>query len=81
MNKPDCMSENFEYLPTRIFEPNIPHKLDADSLVCCSCTDNCTNRSKCECWQLTQEEAKVIGNVRYSVGYVHHRLKRPQHSA
>ncbi len=54
---------------------------EPEFLVCCSCTDNCSNRSKCECWQLTLEEAKVIGNTRYSVGYVHQRLKRPQHSA
>ena len=57
------------------------HGAEPGFLVCCSCSDNCSNRSKCECWQLTLEEAKVIGNSRYSVGYVHQRLKRPQHSA
>ena len=50
-------------------------------LVCCTCTDGCSNRSKCECWQLTLAEGKVLGNSHYSVGYVHQRLKRPQHSA
>ena len=78
---PDCMLDSFEYLTTRTFEPNIPCQREAEFLVCCSCEDNCLNRSKCECWQLTQEEAKAIGNVCYSVGYVHNRLKRPQHSA
>lgn len=75
------MLEGFEYLTHCTFEPNIPHSKEPEFLVCCSCTDKCANRSKCECWQLTQEEAKVLGNARYSVGYVHQRLKRPQHSA
>lgn len=78
---PDCLQEGFEYLTHRTYEPNIPHQQHAEFVVCCSCTDNCLNRSKCKCWQLTQEEAKLIGNTSYSAGYVHSRLKRQQHSA
>ena len=71
-------SENHVTQPeTRVPKP----MMEPGFLVCCSCTDNCSNRSKCECWQLTLEEAKVLGNTHYSVGYVHQRLKRPQHSA
>ena len=76
------MLSGFEYLTSRSFEPHIAqHAQEPEFMVCCSCTDSCVNHSKCECWQLTQQEARALPNPRYSVGYVHQRLKRPQHSA
>ena len=82
-----CVNENSEEIPVE-FEYIAQHtservmcKDDDGFLVSCSCVDNCTNRSKCECWQLTIEESKALGKEpRHSVGYVHHRLKREQYS-
>ena len=74
----------FDYITRPSFEPGMPGLTSVackDFLVCCDCTNSCVDRSKCACWQLTLEEAKVINNSQYSVGYVHHRLKRAQHSA
>lgn len=81
-----CVNEIDEEMPAE-FEYIAQHTTDRivckdeGFLVCCSCIDNCTNRSKCECWQLTIEESKALGQEpRHSVGYVHHRLKREQFS-
>eukprot|EP00731_Ephydatia_muelleri_P023685 Em0015g1268a len=81
-----CVNENDEEMPVE-FEYIAQHTAervmckDDGFLVSCSCVDNCTNRSKCECWQLTMEESKALGQEpRHSVGYVHHRLKREQYS-
>lgn len=72
----------FEYITHRTHEPDVHIPTNPEFLVCCSCTDNCANRSRCECWQLTFQESSVVGGERkYSVGYVHQRLNRQQHSA
>jgi len=73
--------DHFEYTTVRTREPNVVISMEPEFLVSCSCTDNCTNRSQCECWQLTIEEARAIGETQYSVGYFHHRLRREQLSA
>ena len=74
--------DSFEYITERTHEPDVHIPTNSEFLVCCSCTDNCANRSRCECWQLTTQESKVVpGEGRFSVGYVHQKLNRPQHSA
>lgn len=85
---PQCMNlfnaeypDQFEYMTSRTHEPNVSIATEPEFLVTCSCTDNCTNRSQCECWQLTIQEACAIGETQHSVGYFHHRLRRPQLSA
>ena len=79
---PDCLdAEKFEYTTCRTHEANVHIPTDKEFMVCCSCTDDCVNRSQCECWQLTIQEAQVMRDAKHSVGYVHHRLKRPQPSA
>jgi len=73
--------DHFEYTTVRTREPNVVISMEPEFLVSCTCTDNCTNRSQCECWQLTIEEARAIGETQHSVGYFHHRLRREQLSA
>ena len=73
--------EHFEYINLRIAGPGVHIETDPGFFVSCSCTDNCSNRAKCECWQLTMQEARMVGPTKHSVGYSHGRLKRPQHSA
>ena len=68
-------------MTARTHESNVRIAMEPEFLVCCSCTDNCTNRSQCECWQLTIQEACAIGETQHSVGYFHHRLRRSQLSA
>ncbi|XP_071831065.1 histone-lysine N-methyltransferase SETDB1-B-like isoform X2 [Apostichopus japonicus] len=49
--------------------------LDPGFLVCCDCTDNCQDKSKCACQQLTIEATKVTsGSAIPDAGYVHRRL-------
>ena len=73
--------EHFEYIEKRVPGPGVKIERDPGFLVSCRCKDNCDNRSKCECWQLTLQEAQAVGLTKHSVGYVHGRLRRPQHSA
>ncbi len=72
--------EEFEYTASRTSQSDLNLCTDPELRVCCSCTDGCRNRSKCECWQLTLQEAKMI-HSKQSVGYVNHQLRRHQHSA
>ena len=76
----DERPEEFTYTTIRTFEKDVDLHIDPNSMVYCSCTDNCRNRSECKCWQLTTEEAQAIGTS-HSVGYVNGRLKRHQYSA
>ncbi|XP_022904964.2 histone-lysine N-methyltransferase eggless [Onthophagus taurus] len=53
--------------------------LDPNFLVCCDCTDDCLDRSKCACWQLTLQCLKYMekGTDPKSVGYQYRRLLEP----
>ena len=73
--------EQFTYITKRTHEPAIQLHTERGFLVSCSCKDNCRNRSECECWQLTLQESAALGDTRHSVGYVHRRLNREQHTA
>lgn len=48
--------------------------LDPAFLVCCSCTDDCQDKTRCECWQLTIEATKYLGMENNDVGYKYRRL-------
>ncbi|KAJ8024057.1 Histone-lysine N-methyltransferase SETDB1 [Holothuria leucospilota] len=50
--------------------------LDPGFLVCCDCTDNCKDKAKCACQQLTIEATKVTppGVANPDAGYVYRRL-------
>ncbi|VDN25667.1 unnamed protein product, partial [Dibothriocephalus latus] len=68
-----------EYIPHRQPVGNVQINTDSDFLVCCDCTDNCRDRSKCACQQLTIEASSFTsarGLVDFSIGYRHRRLSQ-----
>ncbi|RUS84016.1 hypothetical protein EGW08_008238, partial [Elysia chlorotica] len=66
-----------EYSDYRIPSKKVNLNTDPDFLVCCDCTDNCRDRSKCACQQLTIENTSWIGDKDPTAGYHHRRLKEP----
>nr|VZI46054.1 unnamed protein product [Spirometra erinaceieuropaei] len=68
-----------EYIAHRQPVGNVHINTDSDFLVCCDCTDNCRDRSKCACQQLTIEASSFTsarGLVDFSIGYRHRRLSQ-----
>ncbi|XP_022228791.2 histone-lysine N-methyltransferase eggless [Drosophila obscura] len=65
-----------EYAKQRIPTEGVNLNLDEEFLVCCDCEDDCSDKSKCACWQLT------VTGVRYcnpkkpieEIGYQYKRL-------
>ncbi|XP_014476372.1 PREDICTED: histone-lysine N-methyltransferase SETDB1 isoform X2 [Dinoponera quadriceps] len=52
--------------------------LDPAFLCSCDCEDDCQDKSKCQCWQLTIQGATLGGKVPdTAVGYVYKRLPEP----
>ncbi|XP_017070234.2 histone-lysine N-methyltransferase eggless [Drosophila eugracilis] len=64
------------YAKQRIPTEGVHLNLDDEFLVCCDCEDDCSDKSKCACWQLT------VAGVRYcnpkkpieEIGYQYKRL-------
>lgn len=54
---------NMEYMTTRQPMPGVNINLDTNFLCGCDCTDNCQDKSKCACWQMTIEGQKIIPNT------------------
>lgn len=47
---------DMDYIVSHVLDPKLIHDItDENFLVCCDCTDNCLDQSKCACWQLTYE--------------------------
>uniref|UniRef100_A0A182RJ96 Histone-lysine N-methyltransferase eggless n=1 Tax=Anopheles funestus TaxID=62324 RepID=A0A182RJ96_ANOFN len=77
MQPPPC-----EYSTERKTTPGVTLTLDKEFLCGCDCEDDCLDKSKCQCWQLT------IQGVRYTtpyvdinnVGYVYKRLMDQIHT-
>ena len=42
-----------EYSTKRFPRDGVDLNLDPNFLVCCDCTDDCQDKEKCQCWQLT----------------------------
>ncbi|XP_061381534.1 histone-lysine N-methyltransferase eggless isoform X1 [Danaus plexippus] len=70
---PEFCSYNTERTPTA----GVPLNLDPEFLCGCDCEDDCEDKSKCACWQLTLEGARTIGLEGENVGYVYKRLPEP----
>ncbi|EZA49535.1 hypothetical protein DMN91_006300 [Ooceraea biroi] len=52
--------------------------LDPAFLCSCDCEDDCQDKTKCQCWQLTIQGATLGGRVpNTAVGYVYKRLPEP----
>nr|CAH8853490.1 unnamed protein product [Trichobilharzia regenti] len=66
-----------DYTPNRQPIGNVPLLKDSKFLVCCDCTDNCRDRNKCACQQLTIEASSLTnpnGTVDSQAGYRYRRL-------
>lgn len=67
-----------EYSNVRIPTKGVQLNLDPDFLACCDCTDNCRDKSKCACQQMTVESTAVAGGrINPEAGYSHRRLQEP----
>lgn len=65
-----------KYSAVRIPTDEVKLNLDPEFLSCCDCEDDCSDKTKCQCWQLTLDGAK-LGNPQISpadVGYNYKRL-------
>lgn len=49
------MPEKFTYVTQHRLHRDIPYHSDdhRNSMICCECTDDCSDRNSCPCWQLT----------------------------
>lgn len=68
---------NFKYSTKRIITKGVPLNLDPDFLSKCDCEDDCQDKEKCACWQLTISGAEKIGMKSDEVGYQYRRLLEP----
>ncbi|RZC42438.1 Pre-SET, SET, and/or MBD domain containing protein [Asbolus verrucosus] len=64
------------YATKRVPMEDVPLNTEPEFLCGCDCTDDCADKMKCSCWQLTLEGSKYMGkNVDpNSIGYVYRRL-------
>lgn len=70
---PDFVQYTTDRLPVK----NVKINLDDNFLACCDCTDDCLDKEKCACWQLTLEGAKLgalKGAFHIEPGYQNRRL-------
>lgn len=67
-----------EYITQRIEGKGVKINNDDDFLVCCDCEDDCTDKEKCACWQMTLSgiSFKIAKKEGYTLeGYENRRLK------
>ncbi|CAH8534277.1 unnamed protein product [Dicrocoelium dendriticum] len=68
-----------DYIPHRQPIGKVPLLTDDSFIVCCDCTDNCRDRAKCACQQLTAEASSLTnptGLVDAQAGYRYRRLSQ-----
>ncbi|CAH0395429.1 unnamed protein product [Bemisia tabaci] len=73
----NLMPQYVHYITEREPREGVHLNLDPGFLVCCDCTDDCQNKEKCACWQLTMEGQKVIpgmDDAELNEGYIYRRL-------
>lgn len=68
-----------DYSTSRLPQEGVNICLDEEFLVCCDCTDDCQDKEKCACWQLTIEGTRLGpgGEADPTVGYQFRRLPEP----
>ncbi|XP_076163343.1 SET domain bifurcated histone lysine methyltransferase eggless [Ptiloglossa arizonensis] len=72
--QPDTIRYSTQRDPTEGVNLN----LDPNFLCSCDCEDDCEDKTKCQCWQLTIQGATLGGRVpNTSVGYMYKRLPEP----
>ena len=71
--------EYVEYSTERLPQKGVQIPLDEGFLTCCDCTDDCQDKSKCSCWQLTINTTAAEGDglIKPNSGYVYRRLHEP----
>lgn len=71
----EVMPQELRYSIVRIPSEYVPLDLNPDFLVCCDCTDDCRDKSKCACWQLTISNTRILERQEnQSAGYTYRRL-------
>lgn len=68
--------EYVEYSTVRLPQKNVDLNTESDFLCGCDCEDDCQDKSKCACWQLTIQStaADWHGKMDHKVGYKNRRL-------
>ena len=72
--------EYVEYSTVRLPQKNVNIPLDSGFLTCCDCEDDCQDKDKCSCWQLTIQStaaANTDAQIEPNVGYEYRRLTNP----
>lgn len=64
------------YMTTRRAMPGVNINVESNFLCGCDCTDDCQDKSKCACWQMTIEGQKILPNLYKdpNIGYNYRRL-------
>lgn len=63
------------YSNVRLPTEHVPLNLDPEFLVCCDCIDDCQDKSKCPCWQLTIQGTRILDRSENpNTGYHYRRL-------
>ncbi|KAI9552321.1 hypothetical protein GHT06_022686 [Daphnia sinensis] len=65
-----------DYCTERIPRKGVKMNLDPNFLICCDCTDDCQDKEKCQCWQLTINATArgPGGKINPNAGYEYRRL-------
>ncbi|XP_057377390.1 histone-lysine N-methyltransferase SETDB1-like isoform X2 [Daphnia carinata] len=65
-----------DYCTERIPRKGVTMNLDPSFLICCDCTDDCQDKEKCQCWQLTINATArgPGGKINPNAGYEYRRL-------
>ena len=69
--------EYVEYSTIRLPQTNVKIPLDEGFLTCCDCEDDCQDKDKCSCWQLTIQSTAASdpdAQIDPNVGYEYRRL-------
>jgi len=72
----DEKPQKMPYKKHRIPGKGVEINTSPEFMVCCDCTDNCSDRSKCACQQLTVQATSCSrgGRIKADAGYQYKRL-------
>ena len=68
--------EYVEYSTVRLPQKNVSINTSPEFMTCCDCTDDCSDKERCACWQMTIQgtAGDVENKVDKNAGYSHRRL-------
>jgi len=75
----DLVPDHIKYIKKRMTSPNVHLNMDSKFLCGCNCIDNCEDKNKCSCWQLTYEGPKNYPDIfkdHDGIGYSFKRLHK-----